>query len=205
MSALPDIDLSAIPGDQRDAVAALLREMASLREINKRLEHLVAELNHVVHGKKSEKLNEDERQLAFEDLNIAVSEAEEQKQDQASSEDTSKRKRVARRNRGNLPESLPRIERVVEPDSLACPCGCGQMHKIGEDRTERLDIVPAQLRVLVTVRPRYACRACTDGVTQGEPLMRHRFKHNGARAGGPDRGRPAHRGHHRPCSGQQIR
>jgi transposase len=166
MSALPDIDLSAIPGDQRDAVAALLREMASLREINKRLEHLVAELNHVVHGKKSEKLNEDERQLAFEDLNIAVSEAEERKQDQASSEDTSKRKRVARRNRGNLPESLPRIERVVEPDSLACPCGCGQMHKIGEDRTERLDIVPAQLRVLVTVRPKYACRTCTDGVTQ---------------------------------------
>lgn len=40
------------------------------------------------------------------------------------------------------------------------------MHKIGEDRTERLDIVPAQLRVLVTVRPKYACRACTDGVAQ---------------------------------------
>ena len=40
------------------------------------------------------------------------------------------------------------------------------MHRIGEDRTERLDIVPAQLRVIVTVRPKYACRACTDGVTQ---------------------------------------
>jgi transposase len=40
------------------------------------------------------------------------------------------------------------------------------MHKIGEDLTERLDIVPAQLRVIVTVRPKYACRTCTDGVTQ---------------------------------------
>ncbi len=40
------------------------------------------------------------------------------------------------------------------------------MHRIGEDRSERLDIVPAQLRVIVTVRPKYACRACTDGVTQ---------------------------------------
>ena len=166
MSALPDIDLAAIPEDQRDAVAALLRETASLKEINKRLEHLVAEMNHVLHGKKSEKLDEDDRQLAFEDLNIAVSEAEEHKQDQAASDDTPKRKRVARRNRGNLPTDLPRIEQVVEPESLACPCGCGQMHKIGEDRTERLDIVPAQLRVLVTVRPKYACRACTDGVTQ---------------------------------------
>lgn len=166
MSALPDIDLSAIPEDQRDAVAALMRETASLKEINKRLEHLVAELNHVVHGKKSEKLDEDERQLAFEDLQIAVSEAEEQKQDQAPGDDTPKRKRLARRNRGNLPTDLPRIEQIVEPEMLVCPCGCGQMHKIGEDRTERLDIVPAQLRVIVTVRPKYACRACADGVKQ---------------------------------------
>jgi len=95
MSALPHIDLSAIPEDQRDAVAALMRETASLKEINKRLEHLVAELNHVVHGKKSEKLDEDDRQLAFEDLQIAVSEAEEHKQDQAPGDDTPKRKRVA--------------------------------------------------------------------------------------------------------------
>ena len=80
--------------------------------------------------------------------------------------DKSRRKRVARRNRSNLRESLTRIEQVVEPDSLMCPYGCGMIHKIGEDRTERLDIVPAQLRLIVTVRPKYACRACTDGVTQ---------------------------------------
>lgn len=76
------------------------------------------------------------------------------------------RKNVVHRNRGYLPEGLERIERVIEPDSLECPCGCGLMHRIGEDRTERLDIVPAQLRVIVTIRPKYACRTCTDGVTQ---------------------------------------
>jgi len=97
----------------------LLQETVSLKEVVKRLEHLVAELNHVVHGKKSEKLSEDDRQLAFEDLQIAVSEAEEQKQDQAPTDDAPRRKSSsARRNRGNLPESLPRIEQVVEPDSL---------------------------------------------------------------------------------------
>ena len=36
------------------------------------------------------------------------------------------------------------------------------MVRIGEDRTERLDIVPAQLRVIVTVRPKYACRVCEE-------------------------------------------
>jgi hypothetical protein len=32
------------------------------------------------------------------------------------------------------------------------------MHCIGENRTERLDVVPAQLRVRVTIRPSYGCR-----------------------------------------------
>lgn len=164
MPAAATIDLSAIPEAQREAVTAVLRERDALKEANKRLEHLVAELNHAVHGKRSEKLGEDDRQLAFEDLETAVAEAEEKQEAQAPSE--RRPRRAARRNRGNLPEDLPRIERVIEPDNTQCPCGCGATHKIGEDRTERLDIVPAQLRVIVTVRPKYACRACTDGVTQ---------------------------------------
>lgn len=164
MSSAPPIDLSAIPEDQRDAVLAVLRERDALREANKRLEHLVAELNQAVHGKRSEKLSEDERQLAFEDLETAVAEAKTQ-QDAQTSTGPAPRK-PARRNRGNLPKELPRIEKVIEPASLDCPCGCGEMHRIGEDRTERLDIIPAQLRVIVTVRPKYACRACAEGVTQ---------------------------------------
>ncbi|MCA1300582.1 transposase [Stappia indica] len=80
------IDLSAIPADQRDAVAALLRERDTLKEINRRLEHLIAELNHAVHGKRSEKLSEDERQLAFEDLETAIAEVEESQDTQLSSE-----------------------------------------------------------------------------------------------------------------------
>ena len=166
MSSALSLDLSAIPEDQRDAVLAVLRERDALREANKRLEHLVAELNQVVHGKRSEKLSEDERQLAFEDLETAVVEAEAQQDEDATASSGPRRSKVARRNRGNLPESLPRIEQMIEPASLECPCGCGTMHRIGEDRSERLDIVPAQLRVIVTVRPKYACRAYAEGVTQ---------------------------------------
>src|SRR4051794_41840121 len=47
-----------------------------------------------------------------------------------------------------------------------CPCCSGPLHRIGEDVSERLDIVPAQVRVLVIRRPKYACRACQDGVVQ---------------------------------------
>ncbi len=42
------------------------------------------------------------------------------------------------------------------------------MHSIGELRTEQLDILPAQLRVRVTRRPRYACRACEGAVVVAE-------------------------------------
>lgn len=85
-------------------------------------------------------------QLAFEDLEAAPARTAPKRE----------RKRPGpERNIGHL----PRIERVIEPESIQCPCGCGEMARIGEDRTERLDIVPAQLRVIVTVRPKYACRA----------------------------------------------
>ena len=67
---------------------------------------------------------------------------------------------------GICPGAWNGIEHVIEPDSTQRPCGCGDMVRIGEDRTERLDIVPAQLRVIVTVRPKYACRTCEAGVIQ---------------------------------------
>ena len=166
----PPIDLSAIPESQRAAVLAVLQENGALKEANRRLEHLVAELNHVVHGKRSEKLSDDDRQLAFEDLETAVAEVETRREQAAPSTQTPRATR--QRNLGHLPADLPRIERVIEPASLECPCGCGRMHQIGEDRTERLDIVPAQLRVLVDIRPKYACRICSDGVTQAPAAPR---------------------------------
>ena len=78
MSSAPVLDLSAIPEQQRAAVLAVLQERDALKASNQRLEHLVAELKQLVHGKKSEKLTEDERQLAFEDLETAVAEVEAQ-------------------------------------------------------------------------------------------------------------------------------
>ncbi|WP_433850769.1 hypothetical protein [Brucella pseudogrignonensis] len=61
----PALDLSAIPAAQRAAVLALMEKVTALKDITRRQEHLIAELNHALHGKRSEKLSEDERQLAF--------------------------------------------------------------------------------------------------------------------------------------------
>ena len=40
------------------------------------------------------------------------------------------------------------------------------MHVIGEETSQRLDVIPAQFRVIVTHRPKYACRACAEAVVQ---------------------------------------
>lgn len=165
-----DLDLSVLPPEYRAAFEALrvkAARVAELEEITQRQEHLIAELNQALHGKKSEKLSADDRQLAFEDLETALAEVAEQKQAQTSAQDKPGRKRAtARRKSRDLPDTLPRIEEVIEPESLECPCGCGLMHKIGEDRSVRIDIIPAQHRIIETIRPKYACRICTDGVTQ---------------------------------------
>ena len=46
------------------------------------------------------------------------------------------------------------------------------MHRIGEEVTETLDRVPAQLRVLRTIRPKYACRACEGPIVQAKAPAR---------------------------------
>ena len=153
-----------------DALAAekacLAGENEAQAERIRRLKHLNLELVRLLYGKRSEKLTADERQLAFEDLEGASAEVEAEAAAGNPSPPRAPKKPRPARNLGHLPEHLPRIEQVIEPESTLCPCGCGEMVKIGEDRTERLDIVPAQLRVIVTVRPKYACRSCEQGVTQ---------------------------------------
>ncbi len=45
---------------------------------------------------------------------------------------------------------IQRIGQVLELDSIFCPCGCGEMVKVGAERTERRDVIPARLRGLPT-------------------------------------------------------
>ena len=81
---------------------------------------------------------------------------------------------------------------VVEPESLACACCAGELHRIGEDVAERIDIIPAQMRVLVTRRPKYAL-----------PVLR-RGRGAGACAGAADRRRAADGGDGGPRRGGQY-
>ncbi len=156
------IDLTSFTDEQRTAVLAAITTLA---EENERLKSIIAELERLVYGKRSEKLTKDEREQASEDLETACSEAEAATGSLAAPKPKKKRE-TPNRNLGSLPDDLPREETVLEPEVLTCSCGCGEMRRIGEDRAERIDIIPAQIRVLVTVRPKYACARCSSGVAQ---------------------------------------
>ncbi|MEP2986055.1 IS66 family transposase [Roseibium sp.] len=128
-----------------------------------RLEKLVAAFKQAAFGRKSEKTDPDQFDLALEDLETAM--AAIHAEDEADAPAGNRINKPRATNRGSLPKHLPRVEEVIEPESLVCACG-GCLHCIGEDVSERLDVIPAQFRVIVTRRPKYACRACTDGVVQ---------------------------------------
>lgn len=71
-----------------------------------------------------------------------------------------------RSNRWRQPAHLERIEQVIQLENTACSCCGGALHVIGEDVAERLDMVPATFRVLVTRRPRYGSRNCEAAPVQ---------------------------------------
>ena len=160
-AALPtDIDaLRALIEAERTAHAVILVERDQLAARNARLEHMLAEIRRAHFGRKSERITDDQLALALEELeaSLAKAEAEDEKADAALTIERPRKRRTSRN--ANL-DHLPHEDVVITPPSTACPC-CGEaLHVIGEDVSKRLDKVPAKLRVIVTRRPKYACRAC---------------------------------------------
>ena len=130
-----------------------------------RLHQIIRELQRHRFGRRAESLPVDQLLLALEEVEQVETEgfAREEAADPAKREVRARRRRA---NRGALPAHLPRIEQVIDVADKSCP-GCrGQLHVMGEDVSERLDMVPAQFRVIVTRRPKYACRRCQEVVAQ---------------------------------------
>jgi transposase len=151
----------ALPDDPGTLKAMLIAE----RVQNDRLRQIIKELQRHRFGRRAETLPEDQMLLGLEDVEQAAA-GDEAKIDAANPVERANRSAKRRLNRGSLPTHLPRIEMVVDIEDHTCPCCGDALHRIGEDSGERLDIVPAQFRVLVVRRPKYACRACENVVVQ---------------------------------------
>jgi transposase len=141
----------------------------------------IAKLKHERFGQSSERgavLEQLELQLADMEEDAAQTEAAAQLAASAAARANItvaafERRKPARRP---LPEHLPR-ERIVYPSPAACPCCGGVLHKLGEDVTETLELIPRQWKVVQHVREKFSCRSC-ESITQppapSHPIARGR-------------------------------
>src|ERR687884_416199 len=126
----------ALPGDMpglRAAALALIAERDELLRRVERMRQIIRQFQRAQFGRRSERLDPDQLQLALEEREIASAQTQAAAEKQA---------------------TTPR------------PCCGGAMHVIGEEKSERLDVIPAQHRILVPRRPKYACRTCCGAVVQ---------------------------------------
>ncbi|WP_426289780.1 IS66 family transposase (plasmid) [Ensifer adhaerens] len=182
-----DLPLSDLPDDVdalKAMVLALAREQAAkevrlkaaeaeiarLEAVEKSANERIANLTLIMkvlqrtqNGKRSERLrlgvNDEQVSFAFEEVETGLSAI----QSELDGAGKDKPKRAPRPRKG-FAAHLERIEEVIEPE---IPADCEGLEKvlIGEDRSERLDVVPPKFRVIVTRRPKYAFRG-RDGVVQ---------------------------------------
>ena len=148
---------NALPTDVDALQALILAERAAHAAEATRLRQIIKEMQRHRFGRRAETLPIDQLELGLED--VQQSEAGEAAAVEA--KDPKRRSEVQalrRANRGQLPGHLPRIETILDIEDKTCPCCAGALHVIGENRAERLDVIPARFQVLVVRRPRYGCR-----------------------------------------------
>jgi transposase len=178
----------SLPEDVATLQAMLLTERAArlaaeneakLRALLiEKLKYTIAKLRHQQFGQSSE------RSAILEQLELQLYELEENAAEAETAAQLAaanakikvqgfERHRPARRP---LPDHLPR-ERIVYPSPSACPCCGGALHKLGEDVTETLELIPRQWKVIQHVREKLSCRTC-EAITQppapSHPIARGR-------------------------------
>ncbi|GER19505.1 IS66 family transposase [Variovorax boronicumulans] len=176
MQALHDLKDEDLQGLAPEAIAALAQQMlrhlrqqdSEIRFKDAKIEKItfqLARLKAWKFGARTEAMSAEQRRLFDETL--AEDEASLQAQlEQARGEPATPAKddtptdRKPRRK--PLPDDLRREDHYHEPDNTNCPSpGCGKpMVRVGQDISERLDIVPAEFFVHRHIYGKWACRCC---------------------------------------------
>ena len=178
-------DAASLPEDPallRAMIAALQAENAKMSatirahdQLIQTLRLRIAKLKKQAFGKSSEKVEREIEQLelALEDLLIASAEGasgpvDEGTADEApppASDDASDR---APRRRPRVSDTTPRERRELDPGTCCPDCG-GDLRLVGEDMSEMLDLIAAQLKVIQIARPKKSCRRCEKMVQEPAP------------------------------------
>lgn len=160
------LDLNNLPSDP-ELLRRLVRDIATAIDHRdteiERLKSIIKKLQRMQFGRSSERMDSDQLALGLEDIDSDIARIEEE-QPKGIPEATATQPR-----RRALPDHLPREDVRLDVESEVCTCCGGALHLVGESVSEMLDWVPAQLRVVRTTRPKYACRACNKVMQAAAP------------------------------------
>ncbi len=151
----------------RDEADRLQEENSILRQQNEALRHIITLLKKDKFGSKSERIELPQDQLLFNELEVEARSAEPEQTELIAGYERKKKGRGARKP---FPKDLPREEVVIDlPESeKVCPHDGTALKPIGEEVTEKLKVVPAQVSVVVEKKLKYACPACDGHMAQAK-------------------------------------
>lgn len=160
------LDLNNLPSDP-ELLQRLVRDIATVIDHRdteiERLKSIIKKLQRMQFGRSSERMDSDQLALGLEDIDSDIARIEEEQQKGIPEATATQPRRRA------LPDHLPREDVRLDVESEVCSCCGGALHLVGESVSEMLDWVPAQLRVVRTTRPKYACRACNKVMQAAAP------------------------------------
>jgi transposase len=129
------------------------------------LQDLINLLQRKKYAPQSEQVNWDQMGLFNEVEDLAATPVQEELEDDNEKE-TITYERSKKKKRARLPENLPREEVIIdlEEKDKVCIHDGANLKKIGEEVSEKLEIIPAKVFVKKTIRYMYACPCCDEGM-----------------------------------------
>jgi len=131
----------------------------------------IAKLQKLAFGKSSEKIEREiaQLELALEDLLVAVAEDDDAMIDEGHDEPIPEAADApALRRRPHVSDETLRERRELDPGSCCPDCG-GDLRVVGEDVSELLDMIAAQMKVIQIARIKKSCRRCEKMVQEPAP------------------------------------
>ena len=148
--------------------------LAYINTLESRNEQLLEELRIALYRKfgRSSEIDRGEPQLFDES---ETESADTKESGESDSDETVEVAAHTKKKPGRRPidDALPRVEIRHDIDEADKHCGCGsEMVCIGEETSERLQVIPEQVWVERHVRPKYACHACEGSGDEEKPAVR---------------------------------
>ena len=172
------VELPDDPAELKAMIAVLQAENAKISatlrvhdQLVQALRLRIAKLQKLAFGKSSEKIEREIEQLelALEDLLLAVAEGDEAPIDEGQDEPApDEGSAPALRRRPRVSDVTPRERRELDPGTCCPDCG-GDLRVVGEDVSELLDMIVAQMKVVQIARIKKSCRRCERMVQEPAP------------------------------------